>query len=197
MSNRFVELFLKPAQLCLYAGVIVLLPINVIAGMNEAKAAAQCGDMFRGRFCGVLDRPAIASCAPSCHTHHPFTGAPVPGAASARPLATAGSKWVCAPPSDRSLMRATTRWPSASLPDWNASSWPGIVWKTKTEARRALFTWIETTLCGAVSDCDNIKSIEKTGGNIINSLLAATGKKNRYEPHLEKMQGTKFPREGL
>ena len=73
----------------------------------------------------------------------------------------------------------------------------GHSWKTKTEARRALITWIETTLCGAVSDCDNIKSIEKTGGNIISSLLAATGKKNRYEPHLEKMQGTKFPREGL
>ena len=34
--------------------------------------------------------------------------------------------------------------------------------KTKTEARLALFTWIETTLWGAVSDCDNIKSIEKT-----------------------------------
>ena len=42
----------------------------------------------------------------------------------------------------------------------------GHSWKTKTEARRALFTWIETTLCGAVSDCDNIKSIEKTGGEI-------------------------------
>lgn len=38
----------------------------------------------------------------------------------------------------------------------------GHSWKTKTEARLALFTWIETTLCGAVSDCDNIKSIEKT-----------------------------------
>ena len=38
----------------------------------------------------------------------------------------------------------------------------GHSWKTKTEARLALFTWIEATLCGAVSDCDNIKSIEKT-----------------------------------
>ena len=38
--------------------------------------------------------------------------------------------------------------------------------KTKTEARLALFTWIETTRCGAISDCDNIKSIEKTGEKI-------------------------------
>jgi putative transposase len=33
----------------------------------------------------------------------------------------------------------------------------GHSWKTKTEARRALITWIKTTLCGAVLDCDNIE----------------------------------------
>ena len=42
----------------------------------------------------------------------------------------------------------------------------GHSWKTKTEARLALFTWIETMRCGAISDCDNIKSIEKTGEKI-------------------------------
>jgi TPR repeat protein len=44
VSNRFVDLFLKPALPCLYAGVMVFLPINAVAGMNEAKAAAQSSD---------------------------------------------------------------------------------------------------------------------------------------------------------
>ena len=32
----------------------------------------------------------------------------------------------------------------------------GHSWRTKTEARLALITWIKTTLCSAVLDCGNI-----------------------------------------
>jgi TPR repeat protein len=45
VSNRFAEwFFFKFALLILCAGGMVFLPINAIAGMNEAKAAADAGD---------------------------------------------------------------------------------------------------------------------------------------------------------
>jgi len=42
--GRFSHLFVEPALLVLYVGVLVSLPINANAGMNEAKAAANAGD---------------------------------------------------------------------------------------------------------------------------------------------------------
>lgn len=44
MIKRFSRLVLMPALLVLYVGGLVGLPVNAIAGMNEAKAAANAGD---------------------------------------------------------------------------------------------------------------------------------------------------------